>query len=404
MRLARTALVARMFARMVGRVPARHLWYLFRRMRFEKPHRFGGQVRINTFFPPYPSPAFDRFCDAVIARRRVPYSTYLAVTGRCPYDCGHCSYAGRPCSEMSRDELLRVIGEIKSIGTCTLGLTGGEPLLRDDLPDLVAAAGPEMACILFTTGHRLDAARARQLADAGVACVTIGLESADAAEHDRVRGRAGSFVEAEAAAGACRNAGIYLAVSTIGTREKLASGELERLYQLAARWGAGEFRILTPIATGAWKGCGAAMLSPDEHRALGRFHEEHNRLADGPAIAGFAYLESDEVFGCGAGFHHLFIDAAGNVCPCDLTPLSFGDVKSESLLEIWNRMSAFFPAPRRGCLMQEIAGRITEARAALPLERAVSERICAACQPQGPLPEGYRRLMRSGQRFTNPGS
>ncbi|GAH56345.1 unnamed protein product, partial [marine sediment metagenome] len=76
--------VLRMFRPLVGRLPAGHLWYLFRRMRNEKPHRFNGQLRINTFFPPYPSQAFDRFCRAVVERRRVPFSTYLAVTHDCP--------------------------------------------------------------------------------------------------------------------------------------------------------------------------------------------------------------------------------------------------------------------------------------------------------------------------------
>ena len=140
MSLGGTIAVMRMFARAVGRLPAGHLWYLLRRMRNEKPHRFGGQARINTFFPPHPSAAFDRFLSAVIERRRVPFSTYLAVTGDCPFKCPHCSYGRRPKGGLETGELLDVIEQVRSIGTCTLGLTGGEPLLRDDLEDLVAAA------------------------------------------------------------------------------------------------------------------------------------------------------------------------------------------------------------------------------------------------------------------------
>jgi MoaA/NifB/PqqE/SkfB family radical SAM enzyme len=145
------------------------------------------------------------------------------------------------------------------------------------------------------------------------------------------------------------------------------------------------------------------MLGPEERRALAQFHETHNRRPDGPAIAGFAYLESDEVFGCGAGFHHLFIDAAGHVCPCDLTPLSFGNVAEEPLAEIWRRMGATFGRPRRGCLMRALAEEIGKHAGPLPLDQAESERMCAACAPKGPLPEGYRRLLRAGCEFTNPG-
>jgi MoaA/NifB/PqqE/SkfB family radical SAM enzyme len=388
--------VMRMFARMVGRLPAGHLWFLLRRMREEKPHRFGGQTRINTFFPPYPSEAFDRFCEAVIRRRRVPYSTYLAVTGRCPYRCAHCSYAGRPLEEMSTEEAIELIGQIDRIGTCTLGLTGGEPMLRDDLPDLVAAAGDRMATIVFTTGRGLDAARAKRLARAKLDCVTVGIESSDPAAHDAVRGESGSFGEARAAVAVCRDAGLYPAVSTIGTREKLASGELERMVDLAAEWGAGEFRVLAPVATGAWAGCAAEMLTPAERQALADFHIRGNRRRGaGPAVACFARLESPELFGCGAGYHHLFIDAAGNVCPCDLTPLSFGNVGDEPLAEIWRRMGETFARPRCRCLMAQIAEKLPP-DADLPLPREQSEAVCPHRADDEPLPEAYRRILEKG--------
>jgi len=392
MTLAARLHVLRMFARMVGRVPVSHLGYLWRKMRNEKPHRFGGQTRINTFFPPYPSPAFDRFCAAVIARARVPFSTYLAATPRCPFRCPHCSYAGRPAREMTTEQMLDVIEQIKGLGTCSLGLTGGEPMLRDDLPRLVAAAGPEMATIVFTTGRDLDERRARELADANVACVTVGIESADAAEYDTVRGAADSFDEARAAVEACQAAGVYTAVSTVGTRERLRGGQIERMYDLANEWGVGEFRLLAPVATGALAGCAAAMLTDEEMRALADFHVTRNRHRGGPAVASFAYLESDEMFGCGAGYHHLFVDAAGEVCPCDLTPLSFGSVLNEPLADIWSRMGAHFSRPRCGCLMSALAGEIPpDAPQPLPPEQTAA--ICPHCNPDAPLPGAYKRLL-----------
>ena len=393
MRVADAWTVLRMFLPLVGRVPAGHLWYLFRKMRSEKLQRLGGQVRINTFFPPWPSPAFDRFCRNVASRRRVPYSVYLAASAECPFRCAHCSYAGRRREALSTDRMLRLVGEIKGLGTCTLGLTGGEPLLRADLEAVIAAAGPEMAVIVFTTGHGLDAARAESLRRAGAGCVTVGLESSDPAAHDAVRGSAGSFAAAREAVAACRRAGLFTAISTVGFREKLASGDLERLYRLGADWGVGEFRLLAPVATGGLAGCGAAMLSSGELQALADFHVEHNRLRGGPSVNSFAYLESSGMFGCGAGYHHLFIDAAGEVCPCDLTPMSFGSVAREPLADIWARMAEFFPRPRCGCLMGTLAGRFPAA-ASLPLARQQSESLCPRRRPTDPLPEAYRRLLR----------
>jgi MoaA/NifB/PqqE/SkfB family radical SAM enzyme len=384
----------RMFGRLVGRVPAGHLWYLLKRMGDQKPHRFNGQLRINTFFPPYPSIAFDRFCEVLVQRRRVPFSVYLAVTGRCPCRCPHCSYAGRSATDMPLDRVLDLVRQIKALGTSTLGLTGGEPTLCDDLGAIIRAAGPEMATVLFTTGYALDDRRAKRLADAGVSCVTVGIESADAAAHDRVRAREGSFAEAARAVRACLDAGIYTAVSTIGTRERIAGGDLEAMYELARQWSVGEFRLLAPVATGGWRHCASAMLTPQERQVLYDFHVRHNREPDGPAVNSFAYLESDAIFGCGAGYHHLFIDAAGQVCPCDLTPLSFGDATAEPLADIWQRMGEFFPLPRRACLMARIADRLPAAPPPLPLDRARSEAICPRHDVAEPLPEGYRCLLR----------
>ncbi|MBE3097157.1 MAG: radical SAM protein [Planctomycetes bacterium] len=382
--------LARMFARLVGRVPLGHLAYLARQLRNEKPHLWAGQLRINSFFPPFPSTAFDRFVEATAARRRVPYSAYIAVTGECPYRCPHCSYARRRPGGLPRDRLLALVGEIKALGTATLGFTGGEPLLRDDLEEVIAAAGPQMATVLFTTGHGLDASRAARLAAAGIGNVTVGLESADPAEHDRLRGIRGSFEEARAAVAACRSCGVYAALSTIGTPAKLESGDLERMYALAAEWGAQELRILPPVATGGWAGRRGVMLTPETRAALGRFHAAHNRRPGGPAVAAVPYLESAEMFGCGAGYHHLFIDATGEVCPCDLAPLGFGNVNDEPLASIWARMGARFPQPRCECLMKGLAEKV--AAETLPLPRARSEALCPAMPPAAPMPEVYRRL------------
>ena len=383
--------ILRMFLPLLGRVPMGHLWYLWRKMRNEKPHRFGRQVRINTFFPPWPSEAFRRFCRSVASRRRVPYSVYVGATGRCPYRCEHCSYAGRGGKEMSTAELIGVIRQIDRLGACTLGLTGGEPLERADLPELVSAAAP-MATIVFTTGHGLDDGVARRLAEAGVGCVTVGLESSDAAAHDAVRGVSGSFAVARRAVEACRAAWVYTAISTVGFREKIFSGELERLCALAAEWGAGEFRVLAPVATGGMTGCAAAMLSPGEMRALYDLHVTHNRRRGGPAVASFAYLEADDLFGCGAGYHHLYVDAAGEVCPCDLTPLSFGNVLQKPLEEIWQEMAEHFAKPRCGCLMGQLSQRLAEG-ASLPLAPDQSARLVPPRAENAPLPEGHRRLL-----------
>lgn len=383
--------VLTMFSRLVGKVPVGHLLYLLRRLRNEKPHLFGGQIRVNTFFPPYASKAFDRLCEAVVERRRTPLSAYLAVTHECPCRCDHCSVAGREAAALTGEQLLDVIAQIKALGTCTLGLTGGEPMLREELPQLIAAAGPEMATVVFTTGFGLDEGAADALARANVTCVTVGIESTRATDHDAVRGAPGSFGQARRAVRLCQDAGIYTAISTVATPKRLASGEIDRMVKLAWEWNVHEFRILSPVATGAAAGREDFMLTDEQLDDLRDLHTYYNRRYGPPAVACFAYLESDEVFGCGGGYHHLFIDAAGNVCPCDLTPASFGNVTDRPLAEIWAEMAEHFCRPRRTCIMRNLAGQL-EGRP-LPLAPDESRRLIPPRRPGDRLPGGYRRLL-----------
>ena len=399
MAIARNLKTIRRFSPLLSFLPKQYVSYLLRKMQNEKPHPFGHQIRINSFFPPYPSKAFNRFVKAILERQRVPFSTYLAITDACPFHCPHCSYAGRPRKSMDHAQLMSMIQQIKDIGTCTLGITGGEPLLREDLPELVAAAGPQMATVMFTTGWGLTATRAKELHDAKIACVTIGLENTDPAIHDKVRGKDGSFAAARKAVELLHEAGVYTALSTVGFREKMNSGELERIYQTAKEWGCHEMRILPPVATGALNDA-SAMLTAEEMQRLADFHIEHNKLPDGPSIACFAWLESREMFGCGAGYHHLYIDAAGEVCPCDLTPLTFGNALQEGLAPIWKRMGERFSGPLCSCLMGRLrrAGKFPENPTTFPLPREISEAMVPPRDPAEPLPSAYTWMTEAQQQ------
>ena len=394
---------APVFWKCFGKLPAKHLLYMAKQVRYENPHAVNGRIHINSFFPPYPSKAFDKFLEAVINGWRVPFSTYFAVTDKCPYKCPHCSYGRHVTGSLDTRQALNVIGQIQSIGTVTLGFTGGEPLLRDDIADLVKATGDDMATVMFSTGYNLTADLAKKLFNAGLDCMTIGIESDDAEKHDTIRGVKGSFNTALSAIDLSLKAGLYTAISTIASRDKLHSGTLERLAALATERGVHEFRILEPIPTGSFSGENSEVLTPEESRKIAEFHKQSNRKGTGPAIASFAHLESDAMFGCGAGFHHLFIDAVGNVCPCDLTPLKLGNVLEQPLADIWTKMSEWFDLPRCGCLMKRLCTETDafEDVAQLPLCTARSEELCGRLQRDEKLPQVFANLFKN-RKPTNP--
>ena len=127
-----------------------------------------------------------------------PYRMDLAITYRCNNKCLHC-YAGGPreTSELTTKEWFRVMDKIFRLGIPHVVFTGGEPTLRDDLPDLIAYAERiGLICGLVTNGRRLkDKAYFKSLVDAGLDHIQITLESHDPGIHDMITGITGSWDE-----------------------------------------------------------------------------------------------------------------------------------------------------------------------------------------------------------------
>ena len=162
--------------------------------------------------------------------------------------------------------------------------------------------------------------------------------------------------------------------------------------------------MLEPIPTGSFYNQKDEVLSEDESKELADFHKQWNRKNSGPAISGFSYLESEEMFGCGAGFHHLFVDAIGNVCPCDLTPLSFGNVLDEPLEKIWLKMGQLFDLPRCECLMKEICKKTSNLKDSqqLPLDLEKSFDLCQSVNTGDKLPKVYKNLFKDRKPINQP--
>ena len=117
--------------------------------------------------------------------------------------------------------LRNLAGELQDLGAVMVTLTGGEPLLREDLPEILRSFDSRSCLVLGTTGEGLTAERARTFRDSGLFAVGISLDSDQEAEHDRLRGRAGAFRSALQALRVARETGLYPYVVSVATREFL---------------------------------------------------------------------------------------------------------------------------------------------------------------------------------------
>ncbi len=275
------------------------------------------------------------------------------LTGRCNLACAHCYLDAVQRKTQVRDELdtqdaLAVIEQLSRMAPgAMLVLTGGEPLLRPDLAQLIEAAAVELMPVVGTNGTLLDAARARTLERAGAAGVGISLDSSTPAFHDRLRGVPGAFAGAHRGIAAAREAGLAIVVQTTVFEDN--RGDLAALAAFAAQAGAMAFNVFFLVCTG--RGVTQTDLSPGSYEeTLGeivRLQDQHPglkiRARCAPWMRRLQGLHAGESGGgyadwssaCLAGRRYFRITPQGRVTPCPYVPTPVGDLRVQSLQQIW---------------------------------------------------------------------
>ena len=357
----------------------------------EKATLFGSRWVINTHFPPYPSRAIEGLAAQLLPTGSRPrlYSVTWAVTNRCGFACWHCYNAGRSQRDLGLSEMTRVATTLQDAGACMVTLGGGEPLLRPDLEPIVRSFDDRSCLTLNSTGWDLTERRARGLEAAGLFGLGVSLDSDDQSEHDRLRGRQGAFRSALRALSVSAQAGLYPYAITVARRELLAPERLFRLIELAQQAGAREVHLLEPCPSGRLAGQRDVVLSQAERARIVEYQRAAALRNDMPILSTFASLESPEAFGCGAGLTHLYIDGSGELCPCNLVPLSFGNVAREPLDRILARMGQHFVQPRADCVGRQLSPHVTSGP--VPTPPAVSHRLCEDHLPrEHPVPRFFQ--------------
>lgn len=282
---------------------------------------------------------------------RTPHVVTLAVTYDCQCNCMHCSASHfqkevrRQHTALSFEELRSAIDQAVDLGSTCVVLTGGEPLLYQKIFDLITAVDKSRSvCTIFTNGEYLTETAVAQLKKAGVFGVYVSLDRPSASRHDENRGRPGLFEQAVQGLKRCQISGIPTGISTYATKENLRNGELDAIMDLAKSLGVIEVFIFDVIPIGRLSERRECVLDEGEADALREFRVNYSEKSDYPGIihqsmfSSIAYPCVAE--GCPAGMVTAHVRANGDVCPCDFTPHAFGNIREQSLKDIWKTMTA----------------------------------------------------------------
>ncbi|WP_067462244.1 pyrroloquinoline quinone biosynthesis protein PqqE [Actinomadura macra] len=278
-----------------------------------------------------------------------PWALLAEVTHACPLHCPYCSNPlelVRKSAELSTDDWARVFAEAADLGVVQSHVSGGEPLLRPDLPEIVAAAHRAgVYTQLVTSGVGLTAARLDGLADAGLNSVQLSVQDAGRVGSDLIAGSA-SYTAKERAAEVIRASGLPFGLNVVLHRHNLDN--LPEIIELGARWGAGRIELANTQFYGwALRNRGALLPTRDQlDRAKATVAAQ--RADGGPELV---WVMPDYYEGLpkpcmgGWGMRSITVGPDGTALPCpaayaipDLAP---PNVRDKSLSWIWTESAAF---------------------------------------------------------------
>jgi MoaA/NifB/PqqE/SkfB family radical SAM enzyme len=339
----------------------------------------GGRLILHSHLPPLDSPAYARFVRLhLVERRKAPSHAQVAVTSACPQRCPVCYNRDRQGARLDAVELRRVVNDLVESGVVWLGLTGGEPLLRPDLPALVALGRGRCAMKLFTTGMGVTRPLACELRDAGLFSVSVSIDHWDPEVHDQGRGFPGAWRHAVAAVETFLKAGgLHVGISAVLSRESIRRTEVvERFLAFAQELGVHELWLseTKPVVASLFDE--ALVLGEDERRAIAGWQDRWNdgvrQARRGVIVNYLGHFEGAEHFGCNAGRKMLYVDPFGEVSPCVFAPFSLGNVREWPLAELiadtWGR----FPTEDRCFINRNWPLVAAESGGRLPLYRDAS--------------------------------
>lgn len=287
------------------------------------------------------------------------------VTRSCNLACKHCraeAHTEPYPGELSTVEAKALIDTFPLVGNPIIIFTGGDPMMRADVYDLIAYAGSKgLHCAFSPNGTLITPENARKIKAAGVERCSISIDGADAASHDAFRGVPGAFDASMRGIDYLKDAGLAFQINTTVTRSNLAS--FKRIFELCERIGAAAWHIFLLVPMGRAAGLADQVISAQEYEDVLHWLYDFRKTTDmhlkatcaphyyrimrqrakeeGLAVTPDIFGLDAMTRGCLGGTGFCFISHVGQVQPCGYLELNCGNVRETPFPEIWRHSRRF---------------------------------------------------------------
>lgn len=274
------------------------------------------------------------------------------TTNKCNLTCSHCYRdAGEAYQEeLNTEEAKTLISQIAKAGFKIMIFSGGEPLIREDIFELISHANKVgLRPVLGSNGTLINIDIAKKLKEAGAAAVGISLDSLDNIKHDNFRGYIGAYEDTVNAMKNCKEVGLRFQIHT--TVMDWNKDEIIDVADFAVAIGASAYHIFFLVPTGRGKDIVDEMLCSDQYEELLTQIMKKQQQVDieikptcAPQFIRIANQVGTKVRfskGCLAGISYCIINPKGQVQPCAYLNEVSGDVRKTPFDVIWRESTIF---------------------------------------------------------------
>ncbi len=287
------------------------------------------------------------------------------TTRRCNLACKHCRAVAEDHpyeNELDTQASFRLLDQIREVGSPIIILTGGEPLLRDDIFD-IAAHGTKIGLrmVMAPNGTLITPETAKKMKESGIKRISISLDGSTPETHDEFRGVKDAYKNALQGIQIAKDAGIEFQINTTITKTNL--DQIPKILSLAEELGAVAHHIFLLVPTGRGKYIADSEINAKEYEeTLNWFYDQRDKTSlqlkatcaphyyrilrqraknDGKKVTFETHGLDAVTRGCLAGTGFCFISHVGRVQTCGFLDVTCGDITQQTFREVWDNSQVF---------------------------------------------------------------
>ncbi|TYQ14563.1 UNVERIFIED_CONTAM: MoaA/NifB/PqqE/SkfB family radical SAM enzyme [Acetivibrio alkalicellulosi] len=330
----------------------KRLLYFLSKVKDNKFVKIGENTRMDLYIPGFPSQAFFTSCKKVREfEDKLPCTVALiSVTSACKFNCKYCYQKNDRGKDVDINRLIEVVKKLQNMGVAFFNIEGGDPFLTyERLKKVCQSIDERSETWVNSTGYGITLERLKELKKFNVNAIMFSMHTPDSEELNSFMGNENAWQTMAKAIELCHKADMSVAFNCCISKEGFYNGDFEKIMEKAKDFGASIIQVIKPKPSGGALKEGVDKFSKEDIIHVKNLVNKYNldkKYKAYPSISAQVIEEDKSQFGCTAGgTDRIYINAKGDVQPCEFLNMSFGNIEEESFEETYKKMRECFLEP-----------------------------------------------------------